>query len=355
MQDFATPILVIAISIIANPFNPILLMCPFAFSVFFECMMKKYSRSDSIFATLCVFLLFSGFFLMLLGIGLSSPIFTTNVSASNSINTKIFFNNQNLSIQNTTGTAQIFNGISASNVSILNISTNLGPQSTAFDFGMVGLVIGIVSLGVSVILSAVSTILTITKSYTISQLNNEQYRKIFIIWLIFGLIILFYGYLLSGLISDLMKLFGILYLDIGLLFIIIFSLAIHFEQNLSQKIQTAIAQLKAANQNTKKSRFSSNWLRDQINKFINGKKSMESLKIRALVVASLSIVLLVYGFWASFNPDSFFKYLPEVLFIGIGFGALTWALSTFYYANKVSPLSEHVSPPSETVAEVTTE
>jgi len=329
MPESATLILVIIITLITNPINPILLICPFAFSVLYETILKKYNTSDTVIATLAIFLLFSGIIFFLLGVGLTSPLFTTNVTTSNSINTKIFFNEQNLSNPNTSGNIQIFNGINNSNVSILNISTTLEPPTVVLDFGMLGLVIGIVSLGFSIVISAVSIILTIQKSYEESSLNKEEYRKISIIWIIFGIIIVIYGYVFSDQSSILMKLFGMLYLDFGLLLFICSSLTIQFERNFNQKIQSVITQINAANRNEQNSQFSFSKIREQFNKFSIDKKSMEPLQ-RAWVMLALSGVFTVYGLWAVFHLDTFINYLPVVLIIDVGLGALTWAVVALY-------------------------
>jgi hypothetical protein len=347
MQDIAAPILVIVITLMENPYVPLLLTCPFSFSVSLECIFKKFSVSDTIISSLAVFLLFSGLFFFLLGLGLTSPLFTSNVSSSSSINTKIVLNNQNLSLLNTTENVQFFNGFNNSNFSIINISTTVEPSKAALDFGTLGLIIGIVSLGVSIILSAISTILTIYKSYETSSLTNEEYRKISIVWIIFGFVVLCYGYSLSGLISALVKLFGILYLDLGLLSFIIFSLFIHMKQSFSQKIESAIVQIKMANQDQNESRFSWDGFRDNLNTFINNKKSMESPPIRAWVVVILSLVIIGYGFWSIQNPNSFLNYLPQVITLGIGLGAFVWAVTTLYYYHNRLPTPE-VSPQPRT-------
>jgi uncharacterized membrane protein YozB (DUF420 family) len=98
MQDIATPILVILLNLVTNPLIPILLISPFGFSIFYECIQKKFTTFDTILTTLSIFLLFAGLIFFLLGIGLTSPIFTTNVSATNTINTKIFFNDKNFAL-----------------------------------------------------------------------------------------------------------------------------------------------------------------------------------------------------------------------------------------------------------------
>jgi hypothetical protein len=329
MQDIATPILVILLNLVVNPIIPILLICPFGFSVFYECIQKKFTTSDTIIATLSVFLLFSGLIFFLLGIGLTSPIFTTNVSATNTINTKIFFNDKNLPLLNSTDSLQIIGGIDSSNASVLAITTTLEPNPSTFNFGMLGLFIGVVSLGVSIILSAVSTILTIYKSYETSYLTYREYRNISVIWTIFGLFTLLYGYSISGFTSDLVKLFGIFYIDVGLFSLLIFSWLIRKELDFGQKIKLVIAQLNVRDQNKNELLSLLDWCREHLNTFISDKKTMESRKVQAWVVSTLGAVLTLYIGWTIvFNSGDFLKFLPLILVLEIGIGALTWGVVT---------------------------
>jgi hypothetical protein len=345
MQDIATPILVILLNLVVNPIIPILLISPFGFSVFYECIQKKFTTSDTIIVTLSVFLLFSGAIFFLLGIGLTSPIFTTNVSATNTINTKIFFNDKNLSLLNSTDSLQILGGINSSNVSVLAITTTLEPTPTTFDFGMLGLFIGLVSLGISIILSAVSTILTISKSYETSNLTYREYRNISIIWTIFGLFTLIYGYSISGFTSDLVKLFGIFYLDAGLFSLLVLSWLIRKELDLDQKIKLVIAQLNVRDQHKNKLISSLDWCREHLNTFISDKKTMESRKVQAWVVSTLGAVLTLYIGWAIvFNSGDFLKFLPVILVLEIGMGALTWGIVTLRNLPSESATPETANP-----------
>jgi hypothetical protein len=64
----------------------------------------------------------SGVILMLLGIGLTSPLFNnTTQSSLGSINTIVFFNEQNLSDVKSNGSTLIVNGSNISKISILRV------------------------------------------------------------------------------------------------------------------------------------------------------------------------------------------------------------------------------------------
>jgi uncharacterized membrane protein len=211
----------------------------------------------------------------------------------------------------------------------LEVTTTLEPTPTTFDFGMRGLFIGVVSLGVSIILSAVSTILTISKSYGVLYLTYREYRNISIIWIFFGLFTLLYGYSISGFTSNLVKLFGIFYLDAGLFFLLIISWLIRKELDLGQKIELVIAQLNVRDQNINGQPYLLDWCREYLNTFIHDKKTMESRKVQAWVASTLGAVLIVYIGWTIFfNSGDFLKYLPAILILEIGVGALTWGVVT---------------------------
>jgi len=333
MQDFATPILIIVVNLMTNPINLLLLISPFAFSAFYECRVKKFSISDTVIASLSIYLLFAGIIFFLTGFGLTSPLFTNNVSASNTITTQVLFNNQALSVpDNSIGM------LNNTNISILNISTTIEPIKTAFDFSMLGLSIGILSLGLSLMLSAISTILTIYKSYNDLTLDYSEWRIISIIWCIFGIIILIYGYSFSGFESDLMKMFGILYLDAGLLFILIFSYLIKSEFSFDQKISVVISQLSKQNYPINTGKCSLPHLQDHFNRLISNKKNMNSPSILPGVVAVLSLIFIGYGILATFSPNILITYFPQLIILEVGLGSLTWAGMTMYYRKKTESI-----------------
>lgn len=341
MQDFATPILIIVVNLMINPINSFLLISPFAFSVFYECRVKKFSTSDSTISTLSIFLLFAGIIFFLTGFGLTSPLFTANVSASETITTHVSFNNQNLPISN--NSLGVVNG---TNISILNISTTIEPTKTVFDFSMLGLSIGVLSLGLSLILSAISTILTIYKSYEDLNLNYSEWRIISTIWFIFGIIISLYGHSISGFESNLMKLFGIIYFDAGLLFILIFTYLIQSKLSFSQKISVVISQLSKPNHSTKTVKPVISHLRDHFNIFINNKKNMHSSPILPCIITVISLIFIGYGVLATIYPNILVTYLPQLIILEVGLGSLTWAGSTMWYQKKAESLPSDKKEPA---------
>jgi len=219
LLDIATLILVITVVLVQQPLVIVLLLCPFALSTFFEGKWRKFYTNDLNFSVLSVLLIMSGVILMLLGIGLTSPLLNnTTQSSLGSINTIVFFNEQNLSDVNN-GSNLIANGSSISKISILNITTTLEPKTPSTDFGMLGIVLGIVSLGISLMLSGIAYVLTILKNYENSKLSHKENSLIGIIWIFFGVIIILYGYTISELnLSNVIKLFGWVYFVGGLIY-----------------------------------------------------------------------------------------------------------------------------------------
>jgi hypothetical protein len=122
LLDIATLILVITVVLVQQPQIIVLLLCPFALSTFFEGKWRKFNTNDLNFSVLSVLLIMSGVILMLLGIGLTSPLFNnTTQSSLGSINTIVFFNEQNLSDVKSNGSTLIVNGSNISKISILRV------------------------------------------------------------------------------------------------------------------------------------------------------------------------------------------------------------------------------------------
>jgi len=84
---------------------------------------------------------------------------------------------------------------------------------------MLGIVLGVVSLGISLILSGIAYVLTTLKSYEDSSLTAKENSYIAVIWIVFGLIIILYGSSVSSLeLSNVINILGWIYFDFGLLF-----------------------------------------------------------------------------------------------------------------------------------------
>ena len=247
MPDIATLILVITIVLIQQPQVIVLLLCPFALSTFCEGKWRKFKFNDLIFAILSVLLITSGVILMLLGIGLTSPIFNnTTHSSLGSINTVVFFNEQNLSDVKTGENILIVNGSNNSKISILNITTTLEPKSPINDFGILGIVLGIVSLGISLIFSGIAYVLTIQKSYEDSKLSAKENFLIAVIWFAFGIIIILYGYTVSELnLSNVIKLIGLIYLIFGLLLGLFYFYVMATEKSFEEVVKKATLDIKS--------------------------------------------------------------------------------------------------------------
>jgi hypothetical protein len=95
----------------------------------------------------------------------------------------------------------------------------LEPKNPSNDFGRLAIVLGVVSLGISLMLSGIAYVLTILKSYENSKLSAKENSLIAVIWIVFGIIIILYGYGVSELnLSSVIKLFGWIYLIGGLLY-----------------------------------------------------------------------------------------------------------------------------------------
>jgi hypothetical protein len=312
MEDFAIIVFLVITLLIRNQILLAILMCPLPLSVFCECIWRNFNRNDTIFTTLSVFLLLSGLVVLFLGIGLSSPLLNITSNSSYSINTRIEFNDKNLSILNTTENGQIFIGTNTSKISFLNITTTLEPKKTAYDFGLLGIFIGVVSLGFS-----------IHRDYEPAELSKKERLIIATIWVFFGIVIILYGYALPYPIPSLSYLFGFIYLDFGLLYFLIYYI---FKKDFNQTIEKARLDLLSHNAIT--SHFSLHRFREQFNMFISDTGNMESVKIRAYIVTILSLILIVYGIEAILNPTSFLQYLPGILIFGIGAGSITWAVIT---------------------------
>lgn len=220
MLDFATLILGLTIVVITNPLLFVLLLCPFLFSTLIECIWRKFKINDTTFALLSTLLIMTGVIFMLLGVGLSSPLLTNSSQKSgDSINTIVYFNDQNLSDLKIDENTLIKGGSNNSKLSILNISTTLVPKTPINDLGMLGIIIGVVSLGISLMLSGVAYLLTILKNYENSQLSTKEKFLIVAIWMAFGVLSILYGYYVHiENLSYAIMLIGLIYLILGILF-----------------------------------------------------------------------------------------------------------------------------------------
>ena len=115
---------------------------------------------------------------------------------------------------------------------------------------MLGIVLGVVSLGISLILSGIAYVLTILKNYEDSVLTAKENSYIAVIWIVFGVIIILYGYIVSSLdLSHVINILGWIYLDFGILFGLYNFWIMVNEKSFYEKVRKATLDFKSPRQN----------------------------------------------------------------------------------------------------------
>lgn len=225
-----------------------LLLFPFALSTTFEAFRRKFKSNDIIFATLSVLLIMSGVIIMLLGVGLTSPLLNNSTEKSvDSVNTIVYFDEQNVTDSKNTYSISSRNG-NTSKISILNITTTFEQKSSINDFGMLGIVLGVVSLGISLMLSGIAYVISILNKYDNSKLRSRDNVIIAVIWIIFGILIIICGYSVSVTdLSSVIQVIGWLYLVLGLVYGCFNLLKIISEKTFKETVIIATNQLKNPN------------------------------------------------------------------------------------------------------------